>query len=113
MNLKKILFYAVILYGILNWGTIRDHLSPPPDFSASYPEGVILYSTAWCGYCQKARVFFKENNIPFVEFDIEKSPEGHAQYKQLGGSGVPLVLIRGKVLKGYNPKAYAQYLQLR
>lgn len=113
MSLKRILFYAVIVYGIFNWGTIRDHLSPPPDFSANYPEGVVLYSTEWCGYCRKARAFFEANNVPFIELDIEKSPEGRAQYEQLGGGGIPLVIIRGKVLKGFNPSAYAKHLQLR
>jgi len=33
---------------------------------------VELYTTAWCGYCKKARNFFKERSIPFKEYDIEK-----------------------------------------
>jgi len=27
---------------------------------------VVMYSTAWCGYCKKARRHFKKNNIAFV-----------------------------------------------
>jgi hypothetical protein len=34
---------------------------------------VVLYSTAWCGYCRKAREFFAANGIRYVEYDIEKN----------------------------------------
>jgi mycoredoxin len=104
---------VLIAVGIfLNWGKIRDQLSPPPDFSAQHPEGVVLYATTWCGYCKKTRDFFKEHNVAYVEYDIEKSAEGKAQYEQLNGSGIPLVVIRGEVLRGYNPSAFKDALNL-
>ena len=68
-----------------------------------HTDKVVLYATDWCGYCKKTREFFKQNNIDYVEFDIEKSAEGNAEYKQLNGRGVPLVIIRGKLIRGYNP----------
>ncbi len=74
-----------------------------PDYSTARNE-VILYATEWCGYCQKTRVLFKENNISFVEYDIEKSTIGRREHKRLGGKGVPLLRINGKVIHGYNEK---------
>lgn len=68
-----------------------------------HPNNVVLYATDWCGYCKKTRKFFKENNIAYVEFDIEKSAEGKAQYQSLNGRGVPLVIVKGKLIRGYNP----------
>jgi glutaredoxin len=65
---------------------------------------VILYATEWCGYCRKTRELFKENNISFVEYDIEKSERSLKEYKRLGGTGVPLIKINGKVIRGYNQK---------
>lgn len=104
-----VLFIALIVF---KWDVLREEFSPPPDFSAQYPEGVILYSAAWCGYCNKTRAFFKENNVAFVEYDIEKSSEGRSQYEQLHGSGIPLIMIRGQVMRGYDPNALKDALQL-
>ncbi len=80
-----------------------DYSTGRPDYSTARNE-VILYATEWCGYCQKTRVLFKENNISFVEYDIEKSTIGRREHKRLGGKGVPLLRINGKVIHGYNEK---------
>ena len=47
---------------------------------------------------------FKENNISFVEYDIERSERSYKEYKRLGGIGVPLLKINGKVIRGYRPQ---------
>lgn len=64
---------------------------------------VVLYATEWCGYCQKTRQFFKENNIAYTEYDIEKSSDAKNNYDQLKGKGIPVVVINGKIIDGYNP----------
>lgn len=66
---------------------------------------VILYSTAWCGYCRKTRELLTSLQVPFVEKDIEKSPEGLAEYqaKGKGFRGVPLTDVAGTLVKGYVP----------
>ena len=110
--MKKFLFVAIALGIFLNWNSLRDEFSPPPDFSAQHPEGVVLYATDWCGYCKKTREFFKQHNIAYVEYDIEKSAEGKSQYDQLRGSGIPLIVIRGEVMRGYDPNALAKALKL-
>lgn len=108
-------FFLVIAAALIvfKWDIIRSELSPPPDFSAQHAEGVVLYATDWCGYCKKTREFFKQNNIAYVEYDIEKSAEGRAQYDQLHGSGIPLVMIRGQVLRGYDPDALKEALRIQ
>ncbi len=67
-------------------------------------EDVILYATAWCGYCKRTRAFFTENNIKFIEYDVEKSEEGQKRFEALGGKGVPVVDIKGTVIYGYSVK---------
>ena len=69
--------------------------------SAQQPE-VILYGTSWCGYCAAARDFFKANGIQYTELDVEKSNEGYQGHKKLGGGGVPLIVVGGDVMHGYN-----------
>lgn len=67
---------------------------------------VILYATAWCGYCRKTRELFKSLNVAYVEKDIEKDEAGRKEYqaKGKGYQGVPMVDVGGQIIKGYNPE---------
>lgn len=101
--MKKIVLIVIALAVFQKWGDISSFLNPPPDFSSAHDEQVILYATEWCGYCKKARELMAKHNIPYYEYDIEKSSEGRMQYDRLGGKGVPVLLIDGEVIMGYNP----------
>jgi len=102
--MKKIIFFAAGLMIALNWNSITNYFNPPPDYATAHEGKVVLYATSWCGYCTKARKLFKENDIEYFEYDVEKSDEGREQFKRLGGKGVPLILIDGEVLKGFDPE---------
>lgn len=82
---------------------IRGFFDTPPDFTSAHDFDVVLYATSWCGYCAKTRTLLENNDIPYVEYDVESSSEGYRQYVDLGGRGVPLLQINGKVVKGYMP----------
>jgi mycoredoxin len=110
--MKTIFVFLAVLAVFQHWGKIQNTFSPPPDFSAMHPEGVVLYGTSWCGYCKLTRDFFQKNKIPFVEYDIETSVEGKNQYERLHGNGVPLVVIHGEVMSGYNPQKMKNLLRL-
>lgn len=60
------------------------------------PRQVIIYSTIWCGFCKKAKAYFKQKGIAFSERDIEKSTQAKKEYRSLGGGGVPLILVGNK-----------------
>lgn len=102
--MKKIIIVATVLLIFQKWGAIVDFFDPPPDYAAIHDGKVVLYATSWCGYCKKTRELLTDNNIEYFEYDIEKSAEGNAQYRRLGGNGVPVVLISGEIVRGYNPK---------
>lgn len=57
------------------------------------PGQVVMYSTTWCGYCKKAKAYFRKKGIRFREYDIEKSSKARLEYQALGAGGVPLILI--------------------
>jgi glutaredoxin len=101
--MRKLVFLALLVGAYQNWDRIDYFVFGRPDYSAVENE-VILYATEWCGYCQKTRELFKENNISFVEYDIEKSEKRLEEHKRLGGTGVPLLKINGKVIQGYRPQ---------
>ena len=73
---------------------------------------VVLYSTRRCGYCKKAKAFMKANNINFSEYDIENDSLARAKFKNLGGTGVPLIERQGKVLFGFNKERYKRFFSL-
>lgn len=87
-------------------------MNPPPDYSAYQIEPVVMYGTTSCSFCAKTRQFFEQNNIEYYEYDIERNPEGKAQFNALGQRGVPVVLIDGKLVAGYDPKRLSLLLDL-
>jgi glutaredoxin len=84
----------------LNWDRIDRFFDGAPAVTGSGE--VILYSTSWCGYCAKTRELFEDKGIPYKEYDIEKSDEGRARYEALGGDGVPVIDVRGKIVHGFD-----------
>ena len=61
------------------------------NFDGANDPRVVMYATAWCGYCKKARQYFTDNGIEFVEYDIEKDRAAKRDYDTLLGSGTPLL----------------------
>ena len=105
--MKKAIFISIGLIGVLvlSWGRIHNFIAAPPDFTSLHEEDVILYATSWCGNCAQTRKFLKANNVPYFEYDVDNSSEGQRQFKQLHGSGVPVLLVKNTVIRGYNPTA--------
>ncbi len=108
---KKILIVLVLVLLFQFREEIFSFHSPAPEYAAMHEERVILYATSWCGYCKKTRHFLQQQGIPFHEYDIENSSQGYEQFKALGGRGVPLALVNGKVIKGYNTDRILEYLK--
>lgn len=68
--------------------------------------GVTIYTTKWCGVCQRAKSFFKQNGVPFREWDVEKSDYAAAKFKQLGGSGVPVITVGSEKMMGFDANRF-------
>ncbi len=67
-------------------------------------DNVILYATAWCGYCKSMRQFLNENHIQYTEYDIEQSEQARKQHAALNARGVPVLDIKGTIIYGYDIK---------
>jgi glutaredoxin len=70
---------------------------------------VEVFMTSWCGYCKKMIAFLREKGIPFTAHDIEDDKDAARTYRELGGSGVPVVRVGSHVVHGYNPDAVMGY----
>ena len=105
--MKKLVVLIAALAIYQQWDRIKAIAAPAPEVVAGSAE-VVLYSTAWCGYCTKARNFMNEKGIAFREEDIEKSASARQAYDALGGRGVPLLNVKGTLINGYDPQAIAK-----
>jgi len=67
---------------------------------------IVLFTTASCPYCKKARSLLISKGKRWCERDINISAEYHKVFKSLGGKGVPLAVIGDKLIKGYREDQY-------
>ena len=116
--------------GVYKWtdaqGRVHYSDSPPPDqkaaqvkikvnsisgpavvsaFKAGSPaakERVRLYTTSWCGYCKKAKAQLAGRRVPFDEIDVETSESGQREFASIGGRGVPVILVGGQRMDGFD-----------
>ena len=73
---------------------------------------VEVYETSWCGYCKKAKKFFRSRGIKFKAYDIEKDKGAANRMMALTKRrAVPFVVINGHTIHGYNVQAYEAALR--
>lgn len=69
---------------------------------------VILYSAGWCGVCKQARAYMQRQGIPYREFDVEKTARGRKDFRRLGGTGVPVILIGRQRMNGFSIRRFEE-----
>jgi glutaredoxin len=75
---------------------------------ASGSSGVVIYTTAWCGFCKKAKAFLKQHKVAFVERDVEKDAGANEELAQKAAragvrpGGVPVIDVRGELVIGFD-----------
>lgn len=61
-----------------------------------------IYTTAWCGYCVRAKALLDGKGIPYEEVRIDDDPAFRRTIFDLtGGRTVPQILIDGQPIGGY------------
>ncbi len=109
--MKAIRFlFLFISIGVVT-GCFESSRAAPTELADKYTDSVVLYSTSWCGYCAKTRELFTSRNIKYIELDIEASSTAKLEFDKLGGRGIPLVLVKGRVVEGYAPNAVLELLK--
>ena len=81
-------------------------LSADPPASPGSPE-VVMYSTSWCGYCQRARNLFERRGVAFREIKIDEDPRQREVMLQKSGERrtVPQIFIGERHVGGYDDLA--------
>ena len=65
---------------------------------------VILYCTPWCPACRKARAYFNEHEIEFVEVDVtrDRNAAQHLRNWTGGYETTPTFRIKGEVIINFD-----------
>lgn len=63
---------------------------------------VVLYTTAFCGYCARAKALLEAKGVAFEEIDVTFSPDKRAEMKARanGRTTVPQIWINGQHIGG-------------
>lgn len=72
---------------------------------------VEIYVTSWCPYCRQALDYLKSSGIRHVAYDIDKDGAARQKYEELGGQGVPFIIIGANKMSGYSREALEYYLE--
>ncbi len=74
---------------------------------------VTIYSTPSCVYCNAAKAFFKEKGIAYTEHNVAQDAEKRKEMIEKSGQmGVPVIVIDGELIVGFNKPVVAQALGL-
>lgn len=64
---------------------------------------IIIYSTDNCVYCKKAKKYFKEHNIEYIDKDVFKDLEARDEMiNKSGQMSVPVIDVNGRLMVGFD-----------
>ena len=70
-----------------------------------------IYTTPTCGYCHKAKKFFSDRGVNFTEYDVSRDrTAAQAMMRETGQMGVPVIVVDGEVIIGFNRPRLEQLL---
>jgi glutaredoxin-like YruB-family protein len=72
---------------------------------------VTIYSTPTCHFCQLAKEFLTEKNIPYTNYDVSMDAAKRQEMIQMTGQlGVPVIVINDSIMVGYDREKLADKL---
>ena len=75
---------------------------------------VQIYRTPSCSYCHMAKDFFKKNNVSYDDFDVAVNLEKRKEMVEKSGQmGVPVILIGGEIIVGFDKAKISSLLGIK
>lgn len=73
---------------------------------------IILYTSPTCAFCPAVKKLLNKSNVTYEEIDITQNQQAIEEMKQVSGQmSVPVTVIDGTVIVGYNKKKLNQALE--
>ena len=64
---------------------------------------ITIYTTPSCGFCRKAKQYFREHRIPFTEYNVASDQRrADEMVRKSHQMGVPVIDIHGRIIVGFN-----------
>lgn len=65
------------------------------DLYTRQPSQIVMYLVDWCPDCKRAKFFFKRNNIPVIEVNVDADHQAETFIQQLnsGSRSVPTIVF--------------------
>lgn len=71
---------------------------------------VEIFSSDTCKYCVELKDYLKENNVEYIEYNISRDEEARRNLIKLGYMSVPVTLINGNHVLGFDKLRIRQLL---
>jgi len=73
---------------------------------------VVVYSSDTCPHCTTAKKFLKEKGIDFEEKNVSSNVEARNELMEMGFMGVPIILVDGETVEGFNKGKLEKLLEV-
>ena len=75
------------------------------------PPRVVIFTARNCAHCDRAKHFLRSRKIAFQERKLDASRSAAAEFQRLGARGVPVILIGGRRIDGFQPERLGEALR--
>jgi glutaredoxin-like protein NrdH len=72
---------------------------------------IIVYSAPGCSTCELVKNYLKDKGYEFEVRDLLANREYQKEVEAFGILGIPVTVVNGKAIKGFDPTALEQLLQ--
>ena len=73
---------------------------------------VVVYTAQWCSWCHKLIDFLNENKVEYEAKDVDNPDNARAAMEVSGQGGIPITVVDGTVVIGFDVEKLKQLLNL-
>jgi glutaredoxin-like YruB-family protein len=75
---------------------------------------VVMYSTPTCHYCNLAKDFFDDYEVPYEVFDVQSDLEKRKEMMEKSGQmGVPVIFVDDVMVRGFDEEKLRELLDIK
>ena len=83
----------------------------PTSGSKKHPPEVTVFTTPHCHWCQVAKRYLSEHDIPYREVDVSRPGAGRREMTLMtGGSAVPVLRIGEHAMTGWDEREFRKLM---
>jgi len=67
---------------------------------------LVIYTTPTCPHCIRALKHMQARKIDYIQKDVQHDRANQAEFRRIGGRGVPHIVMGNTVVVGFNPQDF-------